>query len=261
MTTVADTAVRAAGPRVADARRASVTRLVTVELRKTTDTRAGRWLLAGMGGLAVAALGYRLWNVAADPVTWELWFSTAMQPVLLLVPVLGVLAMTSEWTQRTALTTFTLVPQRGRVVGAKLVAALVLSTALLLGVAALTAAALIVGGAVDGSGVEWDDAGRRLAGVVVGGGLYVLMGAGFGALVQNTPLALVAYFVGPQLWNVFSLAVLGESGRWLDVWQAIGAVGDFRFDENLPQTVVALTAWVGLPLLLGVARALRREVQ
>ena len=39
---------------------------------------------------------------------------------------LGILAVTSEWGQRTALVTFTLEPHRGRIVIAKLVATVVL---------------------------------------------------------------------------------------------------------------------------------------
>lgn len=45
------------------------------------------------------------------------------------MPVVGILLVTSEWSQRTAITTFTLVPQHGRVLTAKLLAALVLSAA------------------------------------------------------------------------------------------------------------------------------------
>ena len=46
-----------------------------------------------------------------------------------LIPVLGILAVTSEWSQRTALTTFALVPRRERVIAAKLLAGLALALA------------------------------------------------------------------------------------------------------------------------------------
>ena len=44
----------------------------------------------------------------------------------MLLPILGIMAATAEWTQRTGLVTFTLEPRRGRVVLAKALAALVL---------------------------------------------------------------------------------------------------------------------------------------
>ena len=47
----------------------------------------------------------------------------ALAPVDMILPAIGILAMTSEWTQRTALTTFTLSPRRIPVLFAKLLAA------------------------------------------------------------------------------------------------------------------------------------------
>ena len=41
----------------------------------------------------------------------------------ILLPVLGILLVTSEWSQRTAMVTFTLEPSRSRVIAAKFVVA------------------------------------------------------------------------------------------------------------------------------------------
>jgi len=38
---------------------------------------------------------------------------------------IAILAVTSEWSQRSGLTTFTLVPSRGRVIGAKAIATII----------------------------------------------------------------------------------------------------------------------------------------
>ena len=62
---------------------------------------------------------------------------------MLLLPVIGVMAMTSEWTQRTALTTFTLSPRRVRVQLAKFVSAIVLSVVVLTATALLALAATL----------------------------------------------------------------------------------------------------------------------
>ena len=50
--------------------------------------------------------------------------SSATLPLAMLLPVIGIMAATAEWTQRTGLVTFTLEPRRGRVVLAKALAAL-----------------------------------------------------------------------------------------------------------------------------------------
>ena len=46
-------------------------------------------------------------------------------PMALLLPVMAILSVTSEWSQRSGLTTFTLVPHRGRVIWAKMVVSIV----------------------------------------------------------------------------------------------------------------------------------------
>ena len=52
--------------------------------------------------------------------------SAAVQPAAILLPVAGILLVTQEWSQRTGLITFALVPDRRRVVAAKLGAGVVL---------------------------------------------------------------------------------------------------------------------------------------
>jgi hypothetical protein len=260
MTTFLDaapaTAARATLPAV---RRPSLARLTAVELRKTTDTRAGRWLLLVIGGLAVAALGWRIYNADNTLVGFEHWYGTALQAVQMLLPVLGVLAMTSEWTQRTALTTFTLVPQRARVLTAKLAAAVLVSVAGVLLIAGVSAVATLVGGAMTGDVVDWGDVPRLVSGATVAMALNVLMGAAFGALLQQTAAALVAFFVVPTMWVAIATPLLGESARWLDVFSAFGAISRFEVADVLGYTVTAVAAWVVLPMVLGFWRSVRRE--
>ena len=68
--------------------------------------------------------------------------------------------MTSEWTQRTALTTFTLSPRRLGVIAAKFIAAIALSCAVMFVVLLLTGGAAALGGLVH----EWTDL-ERASGV------------------------------------------------------------------------------------------------
>ena len=47
--------------------------------------------------------------------------------MVVILPIVAILSVTSEWSQRTGLSTFTLVPHRGRVLAAKAAAALVVA--------------------------------------------------------------------------------------------------------------------------------------
>ena len=102
-------------------------RLTNVEVRKMVDTRAGLWMLIAIAGLTVVvALLSALLGHDSDH-TLRLILGNAVQPAVVFLPVLGVLLVASEWSQRTALITFTLVPRRGRVLWAKIVAGIVIS--------------------------------------------------------------------------------------------------------------------------------------
>jgi ABC-2 type transport system permease protein len=109
-------------------RRPGLDQLTRVELRKMYDTRAGFWLL--LAGVLLAALTAALTALTghAQDHTLSNVLNNTTQAINVLVPIVGILLVTSEWSQRTAQITFTLVPQRGRVLAAKLCASVVLAT-------------------------------------------------------------------------------------------------------------------------------------
>src|SRR4051794_9328000 len=125
-TLAAPTRVDAAGVHA----RPGLGRLVAVELRKMVNTRAGFWLQVAMVALTVVVVIARLLVGAATDHTFQAVLDAGLQPSAILLPVLGILLVTSEWSQRTGLITFTLVPVRSRVLGAKLVASLLRAIAM-----------------------------------------------------------------------------------------------------------------------------------
>src|SRR4051812_1823564 len=83
-------------------------RLLRAELRKLMDTRAGFWLLTAIGLITVAVVVVFLCVADADQLTYMNFVGATATPQSLLLPVLGILAVTAEWSQRTGLVTFTL---------------------------------------------------------------------------------------------------------------------------------------------------------
>ncbi|RYZ31858.1 MAG: ABC transporter permease, partial [Propionibacteriaceae bacterium] len=237
----------------------SLVRLVLVELRKSLDTRASRWFALGLVLLIVAAAVYVLTEAGNEgAVAAERVFTTPWALARMLLPVLGVLSMTSEWSQRTALTTFALVPRRGRVLVAKLGAVLVLSvvTVLLVGAVAVTVA--VVAGLLTGEPVQWHGLARHVGGALIGGVCFMGLGAALGALLQQTAVALVAYFVAPTFVSVVGATLVDDLVKWISPIVAIGRLEDLDLDGSAAPTVVALVLWIVLPLSVGTVRWLRR---
>jgi ABC-2 type transport system permease protein len=239
-----------------------LTRLTLIELRKLGDTRAGLWLLIVIGlataGTSAILLG---WAPAAEQ-TFAGFFAFGLVPATVLLPVLGILSMTGEWSQRTALTTFTLVPARERVITAKLAAGVLIAVASTAVTAALSAAANLLGAALGGSGGWRVDESLIWQGLLMQV-LFVLMGLAFGALLLNSPLAIVAYFALPALWAVLveTIKALHTAARWLDLGITTTPMSEPDMTTGqYGRLAVSVLVWVALPLAVGTVRVLRREV-
>ena len=126
----------------------SFPRLTFVELRKMVDTRAGFWLQLATAVLTLAIVIVFCLFAETEDLIFRDAFALAILPASILLPIIGILLVSSEWSQRTALITFTLVPKRMRVMGAKIAASLVLG-ALVLVIALVVAVVAIL--AVDGA--------------------------------------------------------------------------------------------------------------
>jgi ABC-2 type transport system permease protein len=232
-------------------------RLVGVELRKLADTRAGLWLLIVIALASVATGLIQLFAAPDDSQTFMSYFIFAQLPAGILLPVLGILSMTSEWSQRTALTTFTLVPQRGRVLTAKLLAAAV--------IAVLAAASTFVFAAAFNviSTGSWSMEWPVIAQGVLLQVLFVLMGTAFGGLLMNTPLAIVGFFALPMVWTLLGSMIgsLQKAAAWLDINLTTEPLTDHAMTgDEWSKLAVSAAVWVLVPLVAGAVRMLRREV-
>ncbi len=242
------------------------TRLLHVELRKTVDTRAGRWLLAAIVLITALAMGLVMWLSRSEGAGLTDLLRAATMPQGVLLPVLGILTVASEWSQRTALVTFTHEPRRWRVMLAKVLASVVLGLLVLAITVALAVVAHVTSTVLADSRVNLSLPVSVYGNLVVLQVLNVLMGVAFGALVLNVPVAIASFFVVPVLINIASLTVgwFRTRAEWLD--PAV-ATGPFMAGTSWPtadqwQHLGSVTAlWVLVPLALGLWRVARKEVK
>ena len=247
-----------------------LTRITMVELRKMFDTRSGFWLIASIAITSLlAAGGVILW--APDGSITYSTFATAIRfPVVIILPLIAILAVTSEWSQRTGLTTFTLVPHRGRIITAKAISAVTIAIAAMVLAFAVGAVGNLLGSAITGSALVWDVSVTQCLYYVLGMVLSLLVGFMLGVVIRSSTGAIVAYFVLTFLLpTVFGL--LATSQQWfrdLQPWVDIqfAQAGLFVFDQSLTGEqwahigVTGLT-WLVLPLVVGLRFVMRAEVK
>ncbi|GAA5164653.1 ABC transporter permease [Ornithinimicrobium tianjinense] len=252
-------------PQIEDVPALSFTRLVGVELRKLVDTRTGRWLLITILLLTAAVMAVTLWIGRQDGTGLFALLTAANIPQAVLLPVLGVITAANEWSQRTALVTFTQEPRRLRVMGAKTVAVVLLGLAILLVTVLLAVVAHVVSMTRAGGEVDLWHGWSLVVGAVVLQTLGVLMGVAFGTLLLNVPLGIVLYFLTPTVASVLVVTTswLREHAAWFELGTAqLPLIGDgWMTGEQWAQLGTTSALWIGLPLAIGCWRVARREVK
>jgi ABC-type transport system involved in multi-copper enzyme maturation permease subunit len=233
-------------------------RLVRVEWAKATDTRAARWLLALVAASTVGLMLAPILAPSSIDQTYTSYLRFAAIGLSILLPIVSILTLTSEWSQRTVLTTFTQAPRRTRVINAKVTVSLLLAA----GAAAFGALVTVAGLAVAAASGRELDANLN-AGVLIGYLLFVLLnvltGVAFGALLHNSAAAITLYFALPLVF--FSLGRVSTTvGQWVDSsitfdWVALG-----QWSGHTPQILTTVILWVALPVAAGLVRTVQREI-
>jgi len=243
-------------------------RIIKVELRKMFDTRSGFWLLASIAILAaLATIGVILW-LPDENMGYGAFGAAVGVPIAILLPIMAILSVTGEWSQRTGLTTFTLVPHRSQVILAKAIAAVVVGVVSMLVAFAIAAVGNVVGSALNGVDVTWDTTMGDFLRIILANTLGLLVGFMLGVLIRSTPGAIVAYFVYSfVLPSIFgALAAFQDWFKDIQLWIDFGAAQAPLFEgsptgEQWAQMGTSGLIWLVLPLTIGVWAVLRSEVK
>jgi ABC-2 type transport system permease protein len=245
-----------------------ISRVTAVELRKMFDTRSGFWLMASIVIAAVLATGAVILFAPDSELTYSTFATAIGFPMAVILPMIAILSVTSEWSQRSGLTTFTMVPHRGRVIGAKAISSIAVGVVSIPLAFAIGAVGNLVGTAVTGTNRVWDVSLTDGLYIVLGNVLGLLVGFMLGVLIRNSSGAIVAYFVYSLLLpTVFGLlATTQEWFRtlqpWVDFNYAQGALFNGGMTgEQWAHLGTAGALWLALPLAAGLALVMRTEVK
>lgn len=245
-------------------------RLVAVEFRKSVDTLAGRWMLIVVALLTllidlivVAISNAADLNLRLSSLLWSQ--KNVMLPI---VAAMAILLATSEWTQRTAMVTFTLVPARWKTVAAKSIVALLLGTAAFL-------LSLALGGLLTFAGGHWDLSFTEVSVRYLTWMVFLAQALGLAYLFLNSATAIVTYYalfvVGTFIVAPIVGPLMGLKSQfvenvwpWIDLYRATFLTyhsEGWPHQELLGQLVTSTMIWVVLPLAIGVWRVLNAEVK
>lgn len=244
-----------------------MSRLVKVELRKMFNTRSGFWLMASIGILALVATVGVMAFVKGEDLEFSLFGTAIGVPMSVLLPVVAILSVTGEWSQRTGLITFTLTPARGRVIGAKALAAILVGVVSMVGALLLGALGNLLGSAIRGVPAIWNISAGQLLMIVLANVLGMLIGFMLGVLIRNSAGAIVGYFVYffvvPMVFGVLASTQswFETLQPWVDFNYSLTRLYDSPVAHDWATLAVSGVVWLVAPLSFGLYRVVKAEVK
>ena len=185
-----------------------------------------------------------------------------------ILPMIAILSITGEWSQRTGLKTFTLVPHRGRIVRAKVASSVIVAVTSMLFAFAVGAIGNVVAAAFAYTETVWDVSVIHGVNILLGNLLCLLTGTMLGMLFRSSAGALVAYFVYAFLLPTVSGVLAASQGwfqslqPWVDLNFAQGALFDgVLTSEQWANIATAAGIWLVLPAILGLRLVMTSEVK
>jgi ABC-type transport system involved in multi-copper enzyme maturation permease subunit len=218
--------------------------------------------------LAVVATAATILFAPDDQLTYDNFAAAIGFPMAVVLPIIAALSVTSEWSQRTGLTSFTLVPHRGRIIVAKLAVCVGVGVVSMLLAGAIGALGNVVGTAINGTDPVWNVSAAELGYIVLGNVLGMLVGFMLGVLLRSSAGAIVGYFVyGFALPPLTMLLAANQqwfrdAQPWVDFNYAQGNLFNGTMDGAAwAQLGVTGLVWLVVPLAAGLVAVLRSEVK
>jgi ABC-2 type transport system permease protein len=245
-----------------------LTRLTSIELRKMFDTRSGFWLMASIAITALLATGSVIVFAPDSEINYNNFAAAIGIPMTIILPMIAILSVTGEWSQRSGLTTFTLVPHRSRVITAKAISAVGVGVVSMLLAFSIGALGNLVGSAVTGNDLVWNLSVGDLMYIMLANVIGLLMGFMLGVLIRNSPGAIVGYFIYSFLVpTIFGLLAASQDWfrdirGWVDFQYSSTALFDGGLTgEQWADLGVSGLFWLIIPLAVGVWLVMRSEVK
>jgi ABC-2 type transport system permease protein len=245
-----------------------LSRVIRVELRKMFDTRSGYWLIASIAITGLIATAATIAFAPDKDLTYYTFAKAIGFPITVILPMVALLSITSEWSQRSGLTTFTYVPSRRRVIWAKTLSSVIVAVASMLFAFAAGVVGNVVGSGIAGTSTVWDLSVGHALTIVVGNLVSLSIGTMLGMLLRSSAGGLVVYFILVLVVPNLS-GLLASSQGWYEKvqpWVDLPFAQTYLF-EGMHTTAqwahVASTVfvWIVVPGIFGLRRVMRSEVK
>ncbi|MFK0003164.1 hypothetical protein ACIQTZ_13875 [Paenarthrobacter sp. NPDC090520] len=232
---------------------------IHVELRKLTNTRSSRWILASMVflGILMVAVFVSTSITRGEPIDTSMMLAALALPAGIGAPIVSILAVTSDWQHRDVIKFFVLQPRRGLLLIAKYIAVSTFALGIILSVCAVSFAGSLALSAVAGTDVVYGDVVRSLWLLTCVTVVGTIAGAAVASALLSTPLAIV--FVLFQSFVFDSLIGL-FAGTATPFLQSATLTNVLTEGGNAMAAVSSAAIWIIVPGAIGAWRNRIKDV-
>ncbi|AMM21970.1 hypothetical protein AX769_19755 [Frondihabitans sp. PAMC 28766] len=217
--------------------------------------------------MVVLGAGTAVISSQSDPTLSD-FLGAAVLPLPLLLPIIAILLVTGDWTQRGAMTTFALVPRRSIVLAARALAAMIVVVATMVVLTVLSAVAFLLVHPQNLPRTDWSDLRETLWSILAISLAAALSGVAMGSLLLITPLAIVVTMIVPITYELAIGARFPGIAPWVSSLAFSTWLADPQWSwlassdttTGLGPALCSLALWTALPLSVGWFRQLRKEV-
>lgn len=236
-----------------DANCVRLSSIVKAEARKATDTIVAKTIIITTAFLTLGMFLVSIFRFE-DSAPWTDPFMAISSPATTLLAIIIILLICEEWTRGTALVTYTFIPQRNKVILAKLIILLVFFLGTIIVLYAFSAIASIIASGIYSYTISWSASISSVVRLMLPLFVNMLFGFSMAIATQETTIALGLYFVIPPITVVASqLPVIGPYSKWFSLEHSSSLFIAGASGVTGAQYICSIIIWIVLPCIIGIS--------
>ncbi len=229
-------------------------KLVKSEFRKTFDTTTSKTIIGVIIFLTICMFVLSIFRYK-EATVWTSPFVMLSNPSVTLLPIIFILLVCEEFTKGTALITYTFVPDRKKVILAKLSVLMITFSLIIVVLMLLTLISSIVSSSMNNYLIDWNVSFISLFKLILPLLINLLFGFSIAVFTKESTIALGMYFVIPPITVLATqLTNIGKFFKWISLEHSSSLFIGGATGVNTLQFICSAVFWVLVPLLLGIYR-------
>lgn len=234
--------------------------IVKAEGRKVIDTQVAKVILATTVLFTLAMFIASIILLKTN-TSWTDSFNMISGPATTMLGILFILHICEEWTRGTALTTYTFIPKRNKVLLSKFIVLICWYLCVVFILLLLSAASAVIGEKIYPYNVSWETSFQSILVMALPLLVNMLFAFALSVAIQETTVVLVLFFVIPPITVLLAqMPTIGSYFKWISLEHSSSIFVAGASGTNTSQYISSIVFWIVIPSIIGIIRNNKRDV-